>query len=126
MTNNKTKTSFKHFLQTGGRTNYGTRSEVMSGKAYQTTGKLKKKDLMYNKKGDIVSVKLSNIAKKVSNLGGFIKNVVKGKFKLQPKKGTKLYNQTRFAKITPIQSSTDLSTHSSTDSSTDSSTYSTT
>ena len=54
----------------------------MSGKAYQTTGKLKKSDLMYNKKGDIVSVKLSKIAKKLSNLGGFIKNVVKGKFKL--------------------------------------------
>ena len=46
----------------------GTRCKVMHGKALQTTGGLTKKDLKYNKHGDIVSKKVSNIAKKEKRL----------------------------------------------------------
>jgi hypothetical protein len=42
----------------------GTRKQVMNGKALKTGGGLKKKDLKYNKYGKIVSIKLSNNAKK--------------------------------------------------------------
>ena len=48
--------------------NIGTRKNVMLGIAKQTSGGLVKKDLKYNKKGKIVSVKLSNISKINNNL----------------------------------------------------------
>ena len=40
----------------------GSRAEVMHGNALKTSGGLSKNDLMYNKKGEIVSVKKSNLA----------------------------------------------------------------
>ncbi len=60
----------------------GTRAEVMHGTARHTSGGLTKKDLKYNKHGRIVSVKMSNRAKKEKRLekSGF--KPVKGKFKL--------------------------------------------
>ncbi len=60
----------------------GTRAEVMHGTAKHTSGGLTKKDLKYNKHGRIVSVKMSNRAKKEKRLekAGF--KPVKGKFKL--------------------------------------------
>ncbi len=60
----------------------GTRAEVMHGTAKHTSGGLTKKDLKYNKNGRIVSVKMSNRAKKEKRLekAGF--KPVKGKFKL--------------------------------------------
>ena len=72
---------------------YGTRAEVMSGNALQTAGGLKKKDLKYNSKGGIVSIKASNAAKQKSNLQPWINNNQKGTFKKHYKKGTYLYNQ---------------------------------
>lgn len=42
----------------------GSRAEVMSGTARETTGGLTKKDLKYNKQGRIVSVAKSEAAKK--------------------------------------------------------------
>ncbi len=60
----------------------GTRAEVMHGTAKHTSGGLTKKDLKYNKQGRIVSVKMSNRAKKEKRLekAGF--KPTKGKFKL--------------------------------------------
>ncbi len=60
----------------------GTRAEVMHGTAKKTSGGLTKKDLKYNKQGRIVSVKMSNRAKKEKRLekAGF--KPTKGKFKL--------------------------------------------
>ncbi len=60
----------------------GTRAEVMHSVAKRTSGGLTKKDLKYNKQGRIVSVKMSNRAKKEKRLekAGF--KPVKGKFKL--------------------------------------------
>ena len=46
----------------------GTRLQVMRGNAIQTAGGLKKKDLKYNKKGKIVSKKMSDLAKKILDL----------------------------------------------------------
>lgn len=46
----------------------GTRALVMHGKAEQTSGGLKKKDLKYNKNGKIVSKKKSDLAKKEKRL----------------------------------------------------------
>ena len=60
--------------------NRGSRPEVMHGTAYQTTGELLKKDLMYNKHKRIVSRKKHVKAKKEKRLekaGYFTK---KGKF----------------------------------------------
>ena len=48
--------------------NIGSRTDVMNGKALKTSGGLYKKDLKYNKFGKIVSVKMSNLAKKNNNL----------------------------------------------------------
>ena len=42
----------------------GTRIQVMNGIAKQTGGGLRKWDLIYNKRGKIVSKKMSSIAKK--------------------------------------------------------------
>ena len=39
---------------------YGSRQQVWNGTAEMTTGKLKLKDLMKNKRGEIVSVKKHN------------------------------------------------------------------
>ncbi len=60
----------------------GTRAEVMHSVAKYTSGRLTKKDLKYNKHGRIVSVKMSNRAKKEKRLekAGFKPS--KGKFKL--------------------------------------------
>ncbi len=60
----------------------GTRAEVMHGTAKKTSGGLTKKDLKYNKHGRIVSVKMSNRAKKEKRLekAGF--KAKKGSFKL--------------------------------------------
>lgn len=46
----------------------GTRAEVMHGVAEMTSGGLKKKSLKYNPRGEIVSLKKSNKAKKSSPL----------------------------------------------------------
>ena len=53
----------------------GTRLEVMNGIAKMTGGGLTKRQLKYNKKGKIVSIKASNSAKKKNNLikGGYKK-----------------------------------------------------
>ncbi len=60
----------------------GTRAEVMHGTAKKTSGGLTKKDLKYNKHGRIVSVKMSNRAKKEKRLekAGF--KPKRGSFKL--------------------------------------------
>lgn len=60
----------------------GTRAEVMHGTAKHTSGGLFKKDLKYNKHGRIVSIKMSNRAKKEKRLekSGFIPK--SGVFKL--------------------------------------------
>ena len=50
----------------------GSRFEVINGKAIQTSGGLKKKNLKYNKLGKIVSKKASKSAKKSNNLGKFL------------------------------------------------------
>ncbi len=70
-------------VQKGGKIKaVGTRAEVMHGTARHTSGGLTKKDLKYNKQGRIVSVKMSNRAKKEKRLekAGF--KPTKGKFKL--------------------------------------------
>tara|TARA_B100000123_G_C25737132_1_gene432037 strand:- start:1342 stop:1650 length:309 start_codon:yes stop_codon:yes gene_type:complete len=46
---------------------YGTRAEVMHGKARMTQGRLKKEDLEYNPKGAIVSKKKSKLMKTKKN-----------------------------------------------------------
>ena len=59
---------------------FGSRTQVMNGTAYKTSGELKKKDLMMNKWGRIVSSKKHKTAKKEKRLekhGFFAK---KGKF----------------------------------------------
>jgi len=59
---------------------FGSRSQVMNGTAYKTSGDLVKKDLMMNKWGRIVSAKKHKTAKKEKRLekaGYFAK---KGKF----------------------------------------------
>lgn len=60
----------------------GTRAEVMHGTAHHTSGGLTKKGLKYNKQGRIVSVKMSERAKKEKRLekAGFKPTV--GLFKL--------------------------------------------
>ena len=42
--------------------NIGSRCKVMHGNANKTSGGLTKDDLMYNKQGKIVSIKMSNNA----------------------------------------------------------------
>jgi hypothetical protein len=59
---------------------FGSRTQVMNGTAYKTSGELKKKDLLMNKWGRIVSSKKHKTAKKEKRLekhGFFAK---KGKF----------------------------------------------
>jgi hypothetical protein len=72
-----------NYIEGGKIKSVGTRAEVMHGTARHTSGGLTKKDLKYNKHGRIVSVKMSNRAKKEKRLekAGF--KPVKGKgFKL--------------------------------------------
>lgn len=59
---------------------FGSRSQVMNGTSYKTSGNLTKKDLMYNKWGRIVSRRKHNTAKKEKRLekAGFFAK--KGKF----------------------------------------------
>ena len=77
----------------------GSRRQVHNGTAFKTSGGLKKKDLMLNKHGRIVSVSKHNTAKKEKRLVkagyltkrgtfGFIKKTPKGS-KSPNKKGTK-------------------------------------
>lgn len=68
--------------------NRGSRPEVMHGTAYQTTGELLKKDLMYNKHQRIVSRKKHIKAKKEKRLeraGFFTKKGHFGYVKKSPK-----------------------------------------
>ena len=72
----------------------GTRAEVMHSTAKMTSGGLMKKDLKYNKRGRIVSIKASSAAKKTNNLvkaGYTTKKGVFGAFKKgkKVKKGSK-------------------------------------
>lgn len=70
------------------RYNIGSRAQVIHGKAKQTSGGLRKKDLKYNKRGKIVSKKASKTAKKNNNLvkAGFITK--KGVFGVMKKGGS--------------------------------------
>jgi len=58
----------------------GSRAEVFHGKARQTTGGLRKKDLMKNKHGEIVSKKKHRTAKKEQRLKKHGYFTEKGKF----------------------------------------------
>ena len=80
--------------------NRGSRPEVMHGTAYQTTGELQKKDLMYNKFKRIVSRKKHFKAKKEKRLEkagfftkkgqfGYVKKAPPGKGKTQRKRAKK-------------------------------------
>jgi len=51
----------------------GSRLQVYRGKAIKTSGNLRKKDLKKNKYGNVVSKKVSRIAKNKSNLKGNIR-----------------------------------------------------
>ena len=51
-------------MKTTSKQTTGTRAQVMHGTALKTTGGLLKKDLVYNKSGDIVTKKKSMTAKK--------------------------------------------------------------
>lgn len=72
---------------------FGSRRQVMNGTAKMTTGRLTKKDLMYNKHGRIVSKKKHATAKKDKRLvkAGFIpkKGVFKAFKKSDAKKRTR-------------------------------------
>jgi hypothetical protein len=59
---------------------FGSRTQVMNGNAYKTSGELKKDDLMMNKHGRIVSKRKHKTAKKERRLekAGFFTK--KGKF----------------------------------------------
>lgn len=59
---------------------FGSREQVMNGTAYKTEGLLKKKDLMKNKWGRIVSVKKHRTAKKEKRLEKAGYFAQKGKF----------------------------------------------
>ena len=71
----------------------GSRAQVMSGTALQTPGKLRKKDLKYNKQGRIVSRKKSARAKRENRLvkSGYVteKGVFGSKFVGEEKKKKK-------------------------------------
>lgn len=59
---------------------FGSRAEVFHGNALKTTGGLKKKDLVKNKHGEIVSKKKHLTAKKEKRLQKYGYFAVKGKF----------------------------------------------
>lgn len=75
---------------------FGSRAEVMHGKAKMTRGGLKKNDLMYNKRKRIVSRKQHRRAKKENRLFKLGYRPVKGKFTLMKKNSKK--NKTRSKK----------------------------
>ena len=58
----------------------GSRAQVHNGTAYKTPGGLRKKDIMMNKWGRIVSVKKHNTAKKEKRLQKYGYYAKKGKF----------------------------------------------
>ena len=64
----------------------GSRAEVFHGTAKKTSGGLKKADLIMNKRGRIVSKKLSERAKKEKRLEKAGYKPKKGQFKLFRKK----------------------------------------
>jgi hypothetical protein len=71
---------------------FGSRSKVMNGTAYKTTGLLTKKDLMKNKRGYIVSRKKHITASKEKRLekaGWHTKKGKFGSFKKNKRKGTR-------------------------------------
>lgn len=72
---------------------FGSRRQVMNGTAKMTTGRLTKKNLMYNKSGRIVSKKKFATAKKDRRLAkaGFVPK--KGVFKLFKKSDGKKKNR---------------------------------
>jgi len=72
----------------------GSRAEVMHGKAYKTKGGLVKKDLMYNKNGEIVSKKKSVAAKKEKRLEKHGWTAKKGKFGAVRMSGKKAHKKT--------------------------------
>jgi hypothetical protein len=59
---------------------FGSRQQVMNGTAYKTPGSLKKKDLLMNKWGRIVSAKKHKTAKKEKRLQKYGFFAKKGKF----------------------------------------------
>ena len=69
----------------------GSRLQVFKGTADRTSGNLRKKDLVRNKAGKIVSKRKQSLAKKQSNLKGFLvgkpapKQVPKPQKKAKPK-----------------------------------------
>ena len=76
----------------------GSRAQVMNENADETSGGLRKKDLMYNKNGRIVSRKASQRAKRENRLvkAGFVTQ--KGKFgtiKVEPKSSPKAGRRSR-------------------------------
>jgi hypothetical protein len=71
---------------------YGTRAEVMHGVAEMTTGRRRKSYFFKNKHGEIVSKKLSLLAKKEKRLekaGYFTRKGVFGAFKKDSKSKSK-------------------------------------
>lgn len=58
----------------------GSRAEVFHGRAEKTTGGLRRKDLMKNKRGEIVSVKKHRTAKREKRLEKHGYFAEKGKF----------------------------------------------
>jgi len=71
---------------------YGTRAEVMHGVAEMTTGRRRKSYFFKNKHGEIVSKKLSLLAKKEKRLekaGYFTRKGVFGAFKKDSKSAKK-------------------------------------
>ena len=64
---------------------YGSRAEVMHGAAKMTKGRLQKHQLMYNKRGRIVSRKQHKRAKRENRLAKLGYKPVKGRFTLMRK-----------------------------------------
>ena len=69
----------------------GSRTQVINGTAYRTSGGLKKSDIVYNKNGHLVSLKKSKQAKKDNRLVKAGYHTKKGQFGYvyKPPKGTK-------------------------------------
>ena len=76
----------------------GSRAQVFHGTAYRTSGGLTKKDLMKNKRGEIVSKKKHETAKKEKRLekaGYFTKKGHFGYVKKDDKKSTRKNKKSR-------------------------------
>ena len=80
---------------------YGSRRQVFNGKALQTTGKLKKGQLIQNSRGKIVSKTKSVQAKKSSNLKGFVqgKNTRFDKYRQDHIKSTSIQKSKEKSKL---------------------------